>query len=77
LALQTAGRYPPVKKPQWTENDFKELLRELSLRGYGWLTAGGIKNKLDEMAANWKAVLSKRRHLLEKEFRAGREGSGK
>ncbi|MBF0553271.1 MAG: serine/threonine protein kinase [Nitrospirae bacterium] len=72
LSLATAGRYPQVKKPQWTEEDFSGLLRELSLRGYGWLSADGIKNKLNEMAANWKGILSERRHLFEKEFRPAR-----
>ncbi|MBF0516940.1 MAG: WD40 repeat domain-containing protein, partial [Nitrospirae bacterium] len=72
LALKTAGRYPPAKKPQWTDDDFKELLKELSLRGYGWLTTSGIKAKLDEMAANWKSVLSERKYHFEKEFRQGR-----
>ncbi|MBF0456550.1 MAG: protein kinase [Nitrospirae bacterium] len=72
LALKTAGKYPAVKKPQWTDSDFKELQRELSLRGYGWLTTGGIKNKLDEIAANWKTILSERRYLFEKRFRTAR-----
>ncbi|WP_420266247.1 protein kinase domain-containing protein [Candidatus Magnetominusculus dajiuhuensis] len=72
LSLATSGKYPPVKKPQWTEEDFSALLKDLSLRGYGWLSADGIKNKLNEMAADWKTILSERRHLFEKEFRPAR-----
>ncbi|MCG6551727.1 MAG: hypothetical protein L7F77_05320, partial [Candidatus Magnetominusculus sp. LBB02] len=72
LALRSVGKFPPVKKPHWTEDELRELLREMSLHGYGWLSAAGITNKLNEMAANWKTILSDRRYLFEKEFRTGR-----
>ncbi len=38
-------------KPVWTEEDFAQLLRELSLRGYGWLKPEGVRKKLDALAA--------------------------
>jgi WD40 repeat protein len=38
-------------KPVWTEEDFAQLLHELSLRGYGWLKPEGVRKKLDTLAA--------------------------
>ncbi|MDD5494188.1 MAG: protein kinase [Dehalococcoidia bacterium] len=37
-------------KPQWTEEDFKELMRDLGYRGYGWLREDGVRKKLNELA---------------------------
>lgn len=36
--------------PDWTEEDFQNLLIELALRGYGWLKEEGVRNKLLEMS---------------------------
>ena len=32
----------------------QRLLRELGLRGYGWLRPEGVRRKLEEMTANWQ-----------------------
>ena len=55
LALHTPpstwlfGRKSP---PEWTENDFRELIVDLRNRGFGWIRPAGIQRKLDELAAN-------------------------
>ncbi|RLI14983.1 protein kinase, partial [Candidatus Bathyarchaeota archaeon] len=36
--------------PNWTEEDFKKLLSELGLRGFGWLKPEGIKRELEKMS---------------------------
>lgn len=41
-------------KPQWTEDDFKILMRDLGYRGYGWLREDGVRKKLDEFARGRK-----------------------
>jgi WD40 repeat protein/serine/threonine protein kinase len=40
--------------PNWTEDDFQQLLNELIYRGFGWLRPEGVRRKLEEMAAEWK-----------------------
>jgi hypothetical protein len=47
LALTRRG------KPTWSEEDFKQLLYTLGCAGYGWLRPGGVRKKLEEMAATW------------------------
>lgn len=45
-----------VGAPQWTEEDFQKLLRELGIRGYGWLRPEGVCRELEKMARErgWK-----------------------
>jgi WD40 repeat protein len=40
--------------PLWSEEDFENLLNELSYRGFGWISAGGIKKELERMTENWR-----------------------
>lgn len=40
--------------PIWTEDDFRCLLEKLGCAGYGWLRPEGIRQELNEMAANWQ-----------------------
>ena len=44
----------PVRSgvPRWNSEDFASLLRDLAVRGYGWLRPEGISQKLDEMKRN-------------------------
>ena len=42
-------------KPAWTQEDFRRLLDELGLRGYGWLRPEGIRRELERMARDWQA----------------------
>lgn len=42
-----------VGKPQWNDEDFKKLLKDLQCRGYGWLRPEGVRRKLEEMTRNW------------------------
>jgi len=42
-------------KPNYTEEDFKQLLYTLACAGYGWLREEGVRKKLEEMALKWKA----------------------
>ncbi len=37
--------------PQWSEEDFQNLMRELSFRDYGWLKEAGVRKKLEELTA--------------------------
>ena len=37
-------------KPQWSEGDFQNLLKDLGYRGYGWLRPEGVRKKLEELA---------------------------
>ena len=39
--------------PVWEADDFRWLINDLRQRGFGWLRPEGVRNKLDEMAANW------------------------
>jgi WD40 repeat protein/serine/threonine protein kinase len=34
--------------PEWTHEDFEKLFKDLSFRGFGWLTKQGIQKKLEE-----------------------------
>jgi WD40 repeat protein/serine/threonine protein kinase len=43
-----------VGKPEWNDDDFKQLLHTLGCAGYGWLRPEGIRKKLEEMTANWQ-----------------------
>lgn len=43
------GKITKNEKPMWNEHDFKELLDDLRVRGYGWIKTGKIKSKLHEM----------------------------
>jgi len=43
-----------VGRPTWNDKHFKWLLRDLQLRGYGWLREEGVRKKLEEMTANWQ-----------------------
>ncbi len=45
-----------VGAPQWTEEDFQQLLTELGYRGYGWLRPEGVRRELEKMARErrWK-----------------------
>jgi hypothetical protein len=45
-----------VGKPEWSEDDFQQLLTELQYRGYGWLRPEGVRKKLEEMTANWQGL---------------------
>jgi predicted Zn finger-like uncharacterized protein len=40
-------------RPKWTEPDFRQLLSELQVRGYGWLQPEGVRRELERMAAAW------------------------
>lgn len=42
-----------VGKPIWNDNDFKQLLDELKIRGYGWLRHEGVKRELEIMTNNY------------------------
>ncbi len=37
-------------KPEWTEEDFQQLIIELGHHGYGWLQPQGVQRKLQELA---------------------------
>lgn len=39
--------------PEWTENDFDDLCRELQYAGFGRLRRSGVKAELDRMAERW------------------------
>jgi len=39
-------------KPTWTDEDFEKLIYTLGCAGYGWLRPEGVKQKLEQMAAN-------------------------
>ncbi|MBF0565137.1 MAG: serine/threonine protein kinase [Nitrospirae bacterium] len=72
LCLHTApqsGKLSLPKKPQWEERDFQALIKTLSVRGYGWLSHEGVREKLNEMAGNWRKLLAGKRHFFEKAFR--------
>jgi len=48
LALTRRGR------PNWNEQDFRQLLDALSFAGYGFLRADGVQRQLEKMAACWQ-----------------------
>ncbi len=41
-------------KPEWTEQDFEKLMRELALHGYGWLRREGVRAKLNKMKGRYR-----------------------
>ena len=43
-----------VGKPNWNEDDYQKLIRQLQYAGFGWLRPEGIRKKLEEMTANWQ-----------------------
>jgi WD40 repeat protein len=53
--------HPPIHKrlrsipllQTWTEEDFQDLLTQLSYCGFGWLRPEGIKRQLKKMAKEW------------------------
>jgi len=40
--------------PQWDDDDFQRLLRELQSRGFGWLRPEGVRRQLEQMTAEWQ-----------------------
>jgi WD40 repeat protein len=40
-------------KPNWTAEDFEELLYTLGCAGYGWLRPEGVQLKLEELMRTW------------------------
>ena len=48
LALTRMGQ------PNWSEEDFKQLLDTLSFAGYGFLRPDGVLRELEKMAAAWQ-----------------------
>jgi WD40 repeat protein len=41
-------------RPVWNEQDFAQLLHDLSLRGYGWLKQEGVGRKLDAITTAYE-----------------------
>ena len=52
LMLHTARpqRRSEHPRPEWSEEDFRQLLTELGYRGYGWLRSEGVLRELEKMA---------------------------
>jgi len=46
-----------LRNGKWGEEDFQSLLKDLGIRGYGWLKPEGIRTKLEELAAQRKSLL--------------------
>jgi len=46
-------------KPEWTEEDFKELVKTLGYAGYGWMEEDKIMEKLKELADKSNSIISK------------------
>ncbi|MCI0417350.1 serine/threonine protein kinase [bacterium] len=44
------------KKPEWTEQDFDQLLFTLRCAGYGFISADTIRLKLHEFSENWNPL---------------------
>jgi hypothetical protein len=38
-------------KPDWTEEDFGNLIKKLQYAGYGWLRPDGVRKELEKMAS--------------------------
>jgi hypothetical protein len=49
------------KKPQWTEQDFQQLLTQLRYYGYSWLQPEVLRRKLKHMAGKWQGPSSQPR----------------
>ncbi len=41
-------------RPQWNDDDFQQLLKDLQHRGLGWLRPEGVRRELQQMAAYWQ-----------------------
>ena len=57
LTLRSEGKgrvFRTWSTPEWTQNDFEQLLHTLQCAGYGYLRPEGVRRKLEEMAAEWK-----------------------
>jgi hypothetical protein len=39
--------------PSWSEEEFQQLLTDLSYRGFGWLRPEGVRKQLERMARSW------------------------
>ncbi|MBF0607928.1 MAG: serine/threonine protein kinase [Magnetococcales bacterium] len=52
--------------PQYSEEDFDSLLRQLSLKGFGWLTPEGVRQKLNYLRKNAadKSTEAQRTHKM-------------
>ena len=48
LALTRRG------KPDWTDQDFQQLITQLQYAGFGWIRPEGVKRELEKMAADWQ-----------------------
>jgi len=44
-------------RPKWSEDDFRQLLRELQHQGFGWLEPEGVRRQLEGLAAEWQGPL--------------------
>jgi WD40 repeat protein/serine/threonine protein kinase len=40
-------------RPEWTDEDFEELLFTLGCAGYGWLRPAGVRRRLEQLARAW------------------------
>ena len=45
-------------QPEWSGDDFQELLLALGCAGYGWLRPEGVRRELEKMAAKWNGPLT-------------------
>src|SRR5262249_24550032 len=48
---------PPLSRrgtPDWTADDFDELLHTLGCAGFGWLRPEAVHRRLRQMAAEWE-----------------------
>jgi WD40 repeat protein/serine/threonine protein kinase len=43
--------FQPLGGPEYTLLDFEKLFKDLSFRGFGWLSKEGVKRNLDELAS--------------------------
>jgi WD40 repeat protein/serine/threonine protein kinase len=72
LTLHSPGRnrFGRWKRPEWNDDDFEELMCDLSCAGYGWLRPEGVRKKLEEMTAKWKGPppLGGKRSVLSRIF---------
>ena len=58
----------PVRKgkPVWDDGDFKQLLKDLQNRGFGFLRPHGVRRELEEMSYYWNGPLETPQGLVEK-----------
>ena len=50
------GKLGRAGLPAWEETDFDEFLKELTVRGYGWLSPRGVENAIRESAGKRKSL---------------------